>query len=154
MSSIVFFTRVYEKTGLYAYSIGMAITASIQVQKAIHLSLFRRPLHPGKGCFTSLFLVSDTGKKAVKRGSWFGFIPYRTFSIEKTITRGLMSVEYSNSVQAFWGAQNAMAMLFAPTIPPLVSSLVGYVGSLWFDVMILSALKQIWKKKCDSKAWS
>lgn len=150
MSSIVFFTRFYGKTGLYVYSIMMVIIANIQVLKATHISLFMHPIPLGNVVFTSLFLASDIltelyGKKDAERGIWLGFVSYLIFSIIMVITIGLKPVEYSDpEYRAFWNAHNSMAMLFTPTIPLLVSSLVAYVASLWFDVMIFSALKQIW----------
>lgn len=150
MASIVFLTKFYGKTGLYIYSVMMVIIANIQVLKATHISLFMHPIPLGNVVFTSLFLASDIiielyDKKSAEKVIWIGFVSYLIFSVIMIITIGIKPVEYSNpEYKAFWNAHNSMALLFTPTIPLLISSLAAYFISLWFDVMIFAALKQIW----------
>ena len=150
MSSIVFFTRFYGKTGLYIYSVIMVIIANIQVLKATKMAAFIHPVPLGNVVFTSLFLASDIitelyGKKSAERGIWLGFLSYLIFSIIMILTVGIKPLEYSNpDYKAFWDAHNSMALLFTPTLPLLISSLAAYFISLWIDVMIFAPLKQIW----------
>lgn len=149
MISIVASLRLFGKSGLYAYCVIITIIANIQVLKATNINGFIHPVPLGNIVFTTLFLVADIlteiyGQESAKKCIWLGFFTYLIFSILMILTIGIAPAVVTNpEYQAFEDSHNAMALLFTPSMPLLISSITAYLISLYFDVFAFATIKKI-----------
>jgi len=140
---VVLIYRLAGKYGLYAIIVASAITANIQVVKAVELFGLAATL--GNILYASIFFTTDIlsevyGKKSARRGVWLGFIGMVLMTIWMQI--GLQFTPHSSDF-----AQESLNTIFGLMPRIAAGSMIAYLISQHLDVVAFN----FWKRKTKGR---
>ena len=139
LSLAVLIFRFFGKNGLYILIVASVITANIQVLKTVEI--FGMVATLGNVLYGSIFLTTDIlteiyGKKAARRGVWFGFIGMALMTLWMQF--GLMFIPHASDF-----AQGPLSAIFGLMPRIAAGSMTAYLVSQHHDVWAF----QFWKDK-------
>ena len=147
-TSIIIMTKLWQKEGIFVYSVVAIIACNMQVLKAVEFSWYHEPIALGTIIYASTFLASDViielyGIKAARKSIFLGFAGSILLLLLMISALGLKPLELTNSNQHnhFNEAHYALNLIFSPNTALLVASLTAYVISQLTDIFIFSKLK-------------
>lgn len=149
-ASIITVTKLWEKEGLYIYSVIAIIACNMQVLKAMELSWYSEPIALGTIVYASTFLASDAitelyGANAARKSVFLGFAGSIILLLLMIFSLGLKPLVLTNTLEHahFNEAHDALSLIFSPNAALLTASLTAYVTSQLTDIFIFSKLKKI-----------
>lgn len=138
--------KLFQKEGLYVYSILCVLCANIQVLKCSHFSLFQKePIALGTlvfcfGVIAIQILTEYYGKKDATKCIWLGFGAMFMFTSILLVTIGFKpSLPLDNHLH--------MKALFTPFPGFFIASLVAYLLSQYIDIWLFLFLKKLFMGK-------
>lgn len=135
--------RFFGKNGLYVVIVASIITANIQVVKTVEIFGFVATL--GNVLYGSIFFATDIlsevyGKKAARRGVWFGFIGMLLMTLWMQF--GLMFIPHASDF-----AQGSLSTIFGLMPRIAAGSMVAYLVSQHHDIWAFL----YWKKRTKGR---
>jgi len=135
--------RLFGKTGLFVWMAIGVIIANIEVMKTVRV--FGMVTALGNVIYSSLFLVTDIlnenySKKDAQKAVWMGFFVLISVTILMQIT-----IHFIPDESDFLSEHITKLFEFLPRIA--VASLIAYLISQSFDVLLFAKLKKIYKRK-------
>ena len=151
MFCIVVFNKWFGKEGLCTYSVVAIIIANIQILRATTIPGFNNPVPLGDVVFVSIFLVINIiseiySHDAAYKIIWHGVIGFCIFIILVLTTISVHPLSINGIVNSrFIASQEALEVLFIPSLSILVASLIAYAASFKLNVMLFGILRNITK---------
>jgi uncharacterized integral membrane protein (TIGR00697 family) len=150
--SIIILSKLWQKEGLYLYSIIAVIACNMHVLKATKFSWYDEPIALGTIIYASTFLVSDVinelyGRKAANRSVWLCFSAILLLLVMMMTALGIPPLDINSTSEHyhFNEAHQALMVIFSPNAAILLASLTAYLVSQFADIMIFSKIKSITK---------
>lgn len=147
---IIIMTKLWQKEGLYIYSVIAIIACNMQVLKAMEFSWYSEPIALGTIVYASTFLASDAitelyGANAARKSIFLGFAGSILLLLLMISSLGLKPLDLTNAVEHshFNEAHQALSLIFSPNAALLVASLTAYITSQLTDIFIFSKLKKL-----------
>jgi uncharacterized integral membrane protein (TIGR00697 family) len=139
------------KSGLVGYVVIGIVLSNVQVLYLAKFSYLDEPIALGTVIFTSIFLANDIinehfGIESVKKTIWISFLGQVFVTFMMVLTLGHKGYDDPEALQS----QQAISVIFTPTLRILVASLCAYVSGQWIDMIIFHKLKILTKGK---KLW-
>lgn len=141
----------FGKSGLVGYVVIAIILSNVQVLYLAKFSSIDEPIALGTVIFTSIFLANDIinehfGIESVKKTIWISFLGQIFVTFMMILTLGHKSYDEHEAIKT----QQAIGIIFTPTLRILVASLCAYLSGQWVDMLIFHKLKILTKGK---KLW-
>ncbi|MFC2024361.1 queuosine precursor transporter [Chloroflexota bacterium] len=143
MGLVILIYRFFGKNGLYVVIVASIIAANIMVVKTVEI--FGLVATLGNILYGSIFLATDIltevyGKKAARRGVWFGFIGMALATLWMQI--GLKFIPHASDF-----AQGSLVTIFSILPRIAAASLIAYLASQHHDIWAFL----FWKKKTQGR---
>lgn len=148
--------KLFDANGLYIYNIVAMLAANIQVLKGVNFSFSPEPIALGTIVFSTIYITSDVinehyGKNMAQQGVWFCFAAQILMTLLMTIAIGYPSLNNnSNSLNVgtehMLLAEQAIEVLFTPSLRLLLSSLIAFVITQLATIFIFDFFKRLTKK--------
>lgn len=143
--SILIFLKLFGSVGLYVYSALAVILGNIQVLKQVDFFYSPEPVALGTVLFASTFLCTDIlsehfGKDKAKKNVLIGFVSFLFMTSIMLITIGFEPSKED------W-AQESLSNVFTPLSRFFIASMIAYLLSQYFDVLIYSFIKKLTSNK-------
>lgn len=154
--SMLLLFKIFAVNGLYIYNIVAMLAANIQVLKGVHFSFSPEPIALGTIVFSTIYIANDVinehyGKKIAKQGVWFCFAAQILMTLLMIIAIGYPSLDnnsnnVTNGTEHMLLAEQAMAVLFTPSLRLLLSSLIAFLVTQLTTIFIFDFFKQLTRK--------
>ncbi len=150
--SILIFWRFFGKTGLYVFNVLAVVAANIQVLKITPVLFSSEPVALGTLLFATTFVVSDIltehhGASAAKAGVMLSIASQMLMMVWMTVTLcyptiggGVEDIRHNHQAMMLDPVQNALYILFAPSLRLFIASMLAFAISQWVDIFLFNWL--------------
>ena len=139
--------RFLGASGIFLFNSVAIVLANLQVLKAVSLYPFENPIALGTVVFSTTFLGTDIlseyfDKKTAQKAILAGFIGLLFSTVLMTLTIGMAPP--SGQPSSSWFIENHFHLeaIFKPAPALLVSGMMAYWISQWFDVALFNRMKK------------
>lgn len=155
IAAMLILFKIFDANGLYIYNIVAMLAANIQVLKGINFSFSPEPIALGTIVFSTIYIANDVinehyGKNMAKQGVWLCFAAQILMTLLMIIAIGYPSLNNTNNLnigtEHMLLAEQAIAILFTPSLRLLLSSLIAFLITQLTTIFIFDFFKQLTKK--------
>lgn len=151
--SVIVFSVLAGKQGLYTIIVLLIVMANIQVLKSTQFMFFNSPVALGTELFAATYLATDIlaevyGEKQARTGVLLGFMGMIFFTLVAIGTLGFAPLTQLDTNDSFLlGMHTHLEAILLPIPSFLIASICAYLVSQFLDVYLFSMLKQYTKSK-------
>ena len=144
---LLLFLRLLGPSGIFLFNSIAIVLANLQVLKAVTLYPFENPIALGTVAFSITFLGTDIlseyfDKKTAQKAILAGFLGLLFSTLLMTLTIGMAPPNEQPSASWFIKNHFHLEAIFKPAPALLISGMIAYWISQWFDVALFNRMKK------------